>query len=161
MSDDTQFNESYATAVERIGVALWLAQHGDGASRTAYARLQQMRREFRELTSRTREALDTIYRSSASDDDKRHAKLQALERMRSEYATLKQQRWDGFAGYDAWFANANNAALGLQAAYNDLAGDFERLYVQQGRDVERFYAEAARIAALPKGERHATLRAIP
>ena len=41
------------------------------------------------------------------------------------------------------------------------AADFERLFQQQGRDFERFYAEAARIGALPKAQRHATLRAIP
>ena len=48
----------------------------------------------------------------------------------------------------------------MLAAYTELAGDFERLFEQQGRDFERFYAEVARIAALPKAQRHATLRAI-
>lgn len=161
VADDTLFNESFATAVERIGVEMWLAQHGDDAARAAYARLLQMRKDFRELIAGTREALDAVYRSTASDDDKRGAKDAALQRMRAEYAVLKQQRWGGFAGYDAWFAKANNASLGLQAAYNDRVGDFERLFVQQGRDFERFYAEAARIGALPKAQRHATLQSIP
>jgi len=161
VADDTLFNESFATAVERIGVRLWLAQHGDDASRDAYARLQAMRKDFRELTARTRDALYKVYLGEGSDDAKRRAKSELLARMRSEYEAMKQQRWGGFGGYDTWFANANNASLGLQAAYNDLAGDFERLFVQQGHDFERFYAESARIGALPKAQRHATLRAIP
>ncbi len=32
VADDTMFNESFATAVERIGTALWLDQHGDAAT---------------------------------------------------------------------------------------------------------------------------------
>jgi len=36
---------------------------------------------------------------------------------------------------------------------------FERLFERQGGDFERFYAEVRRLAALPKAERHATLRA--
>ncbi len=161
VSDDTLFNESFATAVERIGTALWLQQHGDEASRAAFARLQAMRQDFRELTARTRDALDKVYRSADSDDTKRRAKEDLLARMRAEYGMTKTQRWGGFAGYDNWFANANNASLGVLAAYNDRVGDFERLFVQQGRDFKRFYAEAARIGALPKAQRHATLRAIP
>ncbi len=160
VADDTLFNESFATSVERIGVALWLKRHGDAAADAAYARLQRMRNDFRGLTANTRDALEEVYRSAASDDDKRRAKEALLARMRAEYAALKQQRWDGFGGYDAWFASANNASLGMQAAYNDLVGDFERLFAQQGSDFERFYAEAARMGALPKAERHATLRAI-
>ena len=74
---------------------------------------------------------------------------------------MKQQRWSGFAGYDGWFANANNASLGVLAAYSELADDFERLFAQQGGDFEHFYARAAQIGALPKPQRHATLRAIP
>jgi predicted aminopeptidase len=74
---------------------------------------------------------------------------------------MKQQRWGGFAGYDSWFAQANNASLGVLAAYTELVGDFERLFVQQGNDFERFYARVGEIAALPKAQRHATLRAVP
>jgi predicted aminopeptidase len=74
---------------------------------------------------------------------------------------IKRERWAGFAGYDGWFARANNAALGVQAAYYELVPDFERLYAQSGGDFRRFYAEVAALAALPKDERRAKLRATP
>ncbi len=161
IADDTMFNESFATAVERIGVRLWLQQHGDAESRAQYAELQQRRQDFRELTLRWREHLDRLYAGPLPEAQKLAAKAEQLDRLRAEYARIKQQRWGGFAGYDGWFAGANNASLGVLAAYTGLAPGFERLFEQQGRDFGRFYAEAARIGALPKAERHATLQAIP
>jgi predicted aminopeptidase len=43
------------------------------------------------------------------------------------------------------------------AAYNELVPGFERLFDAEGRDFGRFYAAVARLAALPRAERHATL----
>ena len=161
VADDTMFNESFATAVERIGVRLWLERHGDAAARAQYLEMQQRRHDFRELTTRWRGKLEQLYAEPLSEERKLAAKAELLAQLRADYALTKQQRWGGFAGYDAWFAGVNNASLGVLAAYTELAADFERLFEQQGGDFERFYAEAARIAALPKAERHATLRAVP
>ncbi len=81
--------------------------------------------------------------------------------MRAEYATLKATRWRGWAGYDAWFEHANNASLGVLAAYNELVPDFERLFERSGGDFKRFYATVQGLAALPKAERRAKLTAPP
>ena len=83
-----------------------------------------------------------------------------MQELRAEYAALKAGRWAGFAGYDGWFGRANNASLGVLAAYNELVPHFERLFEREGRDFARFYAAVKRLADLPKAERHATLRAI-
>lgn len=160
VADDTTFNESFATAVERIGTALWLERYGDAAERERDAVLQRRRADFRELTGRYRRALDEVYRSAQTEDDKRRAKAELLAALQADYAALKATRWAGYAGYDAWFAGVNNATLGVLGTYTDLVGAFERLYEREGRDIDRFYAEAERIARLPKDERHATLRAI-
>jgi len=80
--------------------------------------------------------------------------------MRAEYRQMRDGRWGGWAGLDAWFAAADNATLGVLGTYLELAGGFERLYRQQGGEFGRFYAEAARIGELPKAQRHATLRAV-
>jgi predicted aminopeptidase len=160
VADDSLFNESFATAVERIGTERWLRAQGGAAQREAFAQGQQRRQDFRELTLRTRRALQALYDSDATDEAKRQGKAALLAQMRDDHARLKATRWGGFAGYDAWFAQANNASLGVLGTYNDLADAFERLYRQQGGDFDRFYAEAARIGELPKAQRHATLRAI-
>jgi predicted aminopeptidase len=160
-ADDTTFNESYATAVERLGGAMWLEQHAGAAARAEYAALDGRRREFRALTSRTREELRALYASPLDDTTKRERKSAVMARLRAEHAALKAGRWEGFAGYDGWFARANNATLGLQASYNQLVPAFERLFERSGGDFARFHAEVRALAALPKAERDAKLASDP
>jgi predicted aminopeptidase len=158
--DDTMFNESFATAVERIGAERWLAANGSPAAREQYRAVEARRADFRALTGRTRDALQALYDGNASDADKRAGKARILAEMRAEHQRLKTERWGGFTGYDAWFASANNATLGVQGAYNELVPAFERLFEREGGDFGRFYAEVRRLAALPKPERRATLAAL-
>jgi predicted aminopeptidase len=155
---DTEFNESFATAVERIGAARWLDEHATPQAREEYQRIEARRQDFRALTQRYRDRFEALYRSAASDEEKRRAKAALMDRLRADHEAMKTQRWGGFAGYDGWFSRANNAAFGVLAAYNDLVPDFERLFEREGRDFARFYAEAKRLAALPQGARHAALR---
>lgn len=157
--DDTEFNESFATAVERIGGQRWLATRADQAARDDYARYDGRRQDFRRLTMAYREKLDALFRSDADAESKRAGKAVLMAALRADYATLKAERWGGFSGYDAWFERANNASFGVLAAYNALVPGFERLFEREGRDFERFYAEVRRLAALPKDERRAALGA--
>lgn len=160
--DDTVFNESYATAVERLGVARWLAEQADAAARAEYEAFDARRRDFRALVHAARDDLRAIYDDAALDDGaKRAAKADRMARLRADHARVKTERWDGFAGYDRWFEQANNAALGIQAAYDELVPDFERLFEREGRDFARFHAAVRELARLPKAERLATLRRSP
>jgi predicted aminopeptidase len=157
--DDTTFNESFAVAVERIGGRRWLAQHAGDAARAEYAAFDARRQDFRALTARYRERLQALYEGPASDADKRSAKAALMTEMRAEHAALKAGRWQGFAGYDGWFARANNASFGVQAAYSELVPQFERLFERLGGDFDRFYAEVKQLARLPKADRRAKLAA--
>jgi predicted aminopeptidase len=158
---DTVFNESYATAVERLGVVRWLAAHAGDAARSEYEALDARRRDFKALTLRVRQDLEAIYRDPTLDDAaRRAAKAARMARLPDELAELKATRWQGFAGYDAWFARANNAAFGLQAAYDAWVPAFERLFEREGRDFDRFHAAVRRLADLPQPERDATLAAL-
>ncbi len=154
---DTEFNESFATAVERIGGTRWLNEHATLQAREDYARYDGRRRDFRALTKKYRDRLEALYEGEGSDADKRRAKAQVMAEMRDEYEQLKRERWGGFTGYDGWFARANNAAFGVLSAYNELVPQFERLFEREGRDFGRFYAEVKRLAALPKARRRAEL----
>jgi predicted aminopeptidase len=158
---DTVFNESFATAVERIGGARWLATQASEAEREEYTRYNSRREDFRALTQTYRDALDTLYRGPLPDADKRAAKAELMQRLRAEHERLKAERWGGFSGYDAWFARANNASMGVLAAYNEGVPDFERLYEREGRDFNRFYAEVKRLATLPFDQRRAALSSSP
>jgi predicted aminopeptidase len=157
---DTAFNESFATAVERIGVVRWLDRHAGAESRRQYDELDRRRNDFRALTGRYRDRLAALYASGRTDADKRAAKATLMGELRDDYARLKAERWGGFTGYDGWFERANNAAFGVLAAYNEFVPAFERLFEQQGRDFGRFYARVRELAAMPHTERHAALSAL-
>jgi predicted aminopeptidase len=166
VSGDTAFNESFATAVERLGTARWLAEQASPSVQGQFARAEQRRQQFRALTLALQRTLRAIYAETGQDSeaiplgiqaDQRSQKAAAMAAFRQRYAELKTS-WDGFAGYDAWVARTNNASLGALSAYDKLVPDFEALFDQEGRDWPRFYAAVKRIAALPKAERHAALR---
>ena len=154
---DTLFNESFATTVEKIGAARWLAERAGPEARAEYARAEARRADFAALTGRYRDELARLYASHANDDAKRAGKAALLARLRAEYATLKASRWDGYAGYDAWFERANNAAFGVLASYTGLVPSFERVFEREGRDFSRFYAEVRRLATLPVADRRGAL----
>ena len=156
-SGDTTFNESYATAVERLGLARWQAAIGRSADDQAVA---PRAADFRTLTHRTRAALAALYGSAADDATKRSRKAELLAAMRAEHAAWKAQPggpWAGFNGYDGWFNRANNASLALQAAYDGLVPQFEQLFQREGADFARFHAAVQGLASLPADQRRAAL----
>ncbi|MEK8031554.1 aminopeptidase [Ideonella sp. DXS29W] len=154
---DTAFNESFATAVERLGGDRWLDAHGSDAMRAQVRQVEQRRQGFRQLTQATRAALDALYRSELDESTKRERKAQLMAQMRADHARLKAEAWNGYAGYDAFFSNANNASLSMQGAYLDGVPAFVALFEREGRDFPRFYAAVQRLAALPRAERDAAL----
>ena len=156
---DTTFNESFATAVERIGGARWIDKHGSPQMLDQLARSDAIRADFRAMVATHREELEQVYKSPRPDDDKRSEKARIMASLRAAHQQAKAQRWNGSTAYDAWFERANNATLGVTAAYNELVPDFERMFEREGRDFTRFYAEVRRLAALPRDERRATLAA--
>lgn len=165
VSGDTLFNESFATAVERIGGARWLATEAGDAARAEYAQYDARRQQFRALTFATRRRLQAVYNSPQAEA-KDWAAVEAMKReamaaFRADFAALRNgwppQRQ---AAYDAWAARANNATFGAQAAYDDLVPGFEALFEREGRDWPRFYAAVKAMAALPKDERHAALQGV-
>lgn len=169
VKDDTMFNESFATAVERLGGQQWLAKNSSDAARAEYAAFDSKRREFRALTLRTRVRLAQIYeknRPVAGVDSTQTAtesianqKQQVMSQLHSEYAQLKAS-WGGFAGYDRFIAQANNASLGALAAYDELVPQFEEVFEKKGRDWKAFYAAIQSITPQPKDERRAALLAM-
>lgn len=173
---DTLFNESFATAVERIGSALWLAQQSTPQARDAFATSEARRSAFRALARATRARLAEIYeqKEAAGLDEQALSamKLEAMQAFRAGYATLRAQWLSAqggaapvattaqVAGYDRWVAQANNASFAAQAAYDELVPAFEALFEHGGRDWPRFYDAVRQLAQQPLPARHAALRAM-
>jgi predicted aminopeptidase len=169
--DDTAFNESFATAVERLGSSTWLAQQKDPAVASEYILLDTRRQAFRALAARTRQqlmaayvlptegatttAIPPVHEPVPEQQQTRKAAIYAD--FRSDYAQLRAC-WGGDSRYDAWVANANNAAFGALAAYDDWVGAFEALFRHEAGDWEAFYAATRRLAQLPRPQRTEQLR---
>ena len=160
--NDTMFNESFATAVERLGGEQWLRTHATQKARDEYAAFDHRRRLFRALSRRTRERLEAMYDTPGMAPEAREqAKRRIMEQFRGEYAQMKAQAGGDpklWRGYDRWVREANNAFFGAQAAYDDLVPAFERLFQIKGGDWNRFYDAARQLAELPKEERHRKLK---
>ncbi len=176
---DTAFNESYATAVERLGGQQWLAQASDEV-RAQFAAHETRRRQFRQLVLALRRELAELYGEPVSLLDEEPAapdhraappartaaehlqllarKQAAFERFRQRYAELRAH-WGGYAGYDTWVARSNNAALAALADYEDLTPAFEALFQQAG-SWPRFHQAVQRLPRLTRAERRAALRAL-
>lgn len=158
--DDSMFNESYATAVERAGVRRWLAAHGSDETRRAYEALAGRRAAFIALLTRGRERLAAVYAAQAPDEVRRAGKRAALEALAAEYRALRES-WGGWGGYDRFFDPLpNNAHLGAFATYNAWVPAFEALLEQAGGDLPRFHAAVRELARLDRAERDARLQAL-
>ncbi len=164
---DTLFNESFATAVERLGSAQWLATQASTQARQAFAASEERRQGFRALTRATRARLSEIYEQKEALAHDHQAlvamKNEAMNAFRTRYAALRST-WQAtpaqLAGYDHWVAKANNASFAAQAAYDEQVPAFEALFEQAGRRWQPFYDEVKKLAALPPLERSDRLRAL-
>ena len=162
---DTTFNESFATAVERLGVRRWLTSQVDEAARVEQERIEQRREDFRALTGHYRRRFEALYaRTDLPASRRLQDKASLLARMREEAGQMAQ-RWGQTgqtgarqaAGYARWFERANNASMGVLSAYDAQVPAFERLFERCGRDFSRFYAEVRRLAALSREQRELEL----
>jgi len=159
--DDTVFNESFATAVEREGVRRWIAQRGDARLAEAFAQTERRRADFLALLLAHRARLAAIYAGGAGAEAQRAGKRALFADLQAAYRRLRNDSWGGFAGYDRFFERElNNAHLGAVGAYNDLVPAFEALLAREGHDLPRFYAAVRRLAQLPKAQRETALHEV-
>ena len=159
---DTEFNESFATAVEREGQRRWLQANMANAERRAElaAAIQTeltRQQQFVELVQAAANDLRELYAGTATIADMQWAKEQRLQKLRADYAIVKTQ-WQGYSGYDSWFAGElNNAQLATVTTYNNLVPAFTALLAQMGGDMPAFYKRAAELADMPADSRRQLL----
>lgn len=167
VQDDTAFNESFATAVERLGVRAWWQSEVAEAARVDYDRMRARREQFHALTRSTRDQLAAAYAggaSSAQDVTALMARKQAiLQDFRARYARLRST-WEGdparWRATDRWVEEANNAAFGAEAAYDTWVPAFESLFEREGRDWPRFYDAVRKLGGMSRERRDQLLKAL-
>jgi predicted aminopeptidase len=155
--DDSVFNESFAVTVEREGMRRYLA--GAAPERAAaFERANMHHEDFEALVSGAQRKLAEAYAGAADDAAKRTAKARIIGELRQAYAALKAGKWEGYAGYDGWFAaDINNAKLGSIAVYTTRVPALEALLRRESGNLAAFYAEVKRLSKLPRPERDAIL----
>lgn len=155
IAGDTTFNESFAMAVARAGVALWLAD--DAAALARYRNDQAHEAAFIALIRATSQRLEKVYISPVSDAEKRRAKRALFDQLRVRYLELKAQ-WGGDSAYDAWMnTDLNNAKLASLAAYHDEVDHFLGLLARCAQDFARFYAVVDALGELDPARRRQCL----
>jgi predicted aminopeptidase len=154
-ADDTAFNESYATAVERLGLQAWWRLNPNPTVQQQDAQQAQRRERWRALALAAKADLQALYASQAPD--KPSSKRERLAQLRADIDQLAQAD-AGFSGYAAWARQANNAHLALLSAYASKVPGFEALFARLGSHWPNFHTEVARLAAQPRSDRE---KAIP
>ena len=156
---DSQFNESFATSVEEVGVERWLNAQHDPSLRERYAAWRRHKEDFLDLLARYRRQLDDNYGSSASDAVKRERKAQIFMRLKEEYESMKAARWGGYAGYDRWFGERmTNAHFALISTYHDLVPAF-RAMLNKEKHLPAYYQSVRKLAKMNKVDRRKALAA--
>jgi predicted aminopeptidase len=151
---DSSFNEAFATVVEDEGVRRWLAAEGRDAELADLRARRTRQFQVADLLGDGRRRLRELYASPLPDEQKRASKSAEFERLRARYAELKRE-W-GRGGYEGLFGpTMNNASLLAVATYQDCVPGLEARLAEVGHDLAAFYAEARRLAKLPREQRHA------
>lgn len=160
IADDTTFNESFATAVGRIGTPLWLERHGTMQESRAYQEDIERRDAFLNLVLSAKAALAILYNSDQSQAAKLEGKRRIFEDLQTDYQAFRQV-WDGYGEFDDWFVrDLNNAKLAALNAYAYYVSAFEGLFERAGRDFETFYRAVEEIGDLPPKLREVRLQAL-
>jgi len=157
---DSQFNESFASTVEEVGVERWMERFGNQQMRDAYARYQSRKKDFLALLMKYRKALEQNYALiDRSDAEKRVVKARLFQELKDEYQVLKGN-WGGYVGYDRFFEQPlSNAHLASIATYEDFVPAFRALLQKEG-SFPRFYKEVKRLSELDRANRHRILKAM-
>lgn len=157
IADDTGFNESFATAVEEIGLERFLRARESGPAFAAYEERRQRRRELMELVNAARADLQIFYNETLDDDEKRLLKENRLERLQSDIAELLGTHGiDSVALLSPW----NNAKLLSFNLYEGWLPAFRRVYELCDCEIMCFYDESRRLSELERAERERYLESL-
>lgn len=151
---DTVFNESLAVTVAEEGLRRYGAREGLDLRGVGEARARQ--REFVALVLEYRGRLERAFAAAGGAAQRREAKAAVYADLREAYAALRRS-WGGYAGYDSWFADLNNARLNSVATYFRLVPALRLLLQEEGGDMARFMARCQALARLGFAERHRRL----
>jgi predicted aminopeptidase len=151
VKDDSSFNESFATFVEREGLREWREAREQPAPDGMGDALE---RSFTEQVLALRDRLKAIYAEAWTEDAKRVAKAEAFEDFRGRYLVWRHDEAGGDRRYDRWMSRRlNNATLLPFGLYDTWVPSFATLFDECGRAWPVFFARVKRLSRLEPSER--------
>lgn len=157
VKDDTSFNESFATAVEEIGVKRWLESRGEDAKEADYLASRELQQSLLALVANARIALQSVYESDLNVEQKRVRKRERLRQLAGDAAAEIE-----LGGKDdlAWLAGElNNARLISMTLYEGRLPAFRVLYSTCNENLACFYEAAKQLAEMDIETRERALSA--
>jgi predicted aminopeptidase len=157
VKDDTSFNESFATAVEEIGVKRWLESRGEDARMADYLASRELQQSLLALVANARIALEFVYESDLEMEQKRLRKRELLGQLATDAAAEIERRGKGGS---AWLTGElNNARLISMSLYEGRLPAFRAMYSRCEENLACFYEEARKLAEMDIETRNAALSA--
>jgi predicted aminopeptidase len=155
LKGDTAFNESYASFMAMAGTRDWLEKTGNDTKLEQWTAAREANRDFQELLLRTRMALVELYGQGLSETDMRDGKSATFRRMKKEYDSIVESRWEERDYFQGWMnSGLNNARLALLQSYQGGICAFARLFETASGNFEDFDRLVRDQAGLPDEERH-------
>ena len=158
IKDDTGFNESFATAVEEIGIERWLDSNGMQGDMSRYRARKEQHRQLVDLVSAAREDLGDYYSRDIDVETMRRLKASRLAQLSADVRAALEAA--GRTNNHWLSSELNNARLLLMTIYDGRVPAFRALFAECDFDLACFYSEAKSISKLKKLERDARLDAL-
>jgi predicted aminopeptidase len=132
VKDDSTFNESFATAVEEIGIERWLTGRDQGGDFGDYINRREQRKQTMEVIAAARSDLEKVYASSMAAHEMRRAKETRLAQLANELPAEFQ-------------TDLNNARLASIGLYQNRVPEFRALYEECEREMRCFFDRASSV----------------
>ncbi len=145
LKKDSAFNEAFATAVSIAGVRQWLGD-SDPKKLDTYNEYLSRRLGFYQLIDDFSGELKKAYAQDTTPAQKLSVKNELFKNLQVQYQNRKQD-WNGFNGYDKWFAqDLNNAHLAMISTYWKQVPVFDRWLVACKYHLPDFYQTVQKLA---------------
>ncbi len=145
VKNDSEFNESFASAVEEFGVERWLRGRGEDSRLQEYRSSREFRQQLLQHVQAARADLETLYASELDQSDMRQGKQDILSALR-EVAGEQVER--SGRNTPAWLRSPlNNATLIPLSLYQGRLDEFRQLLVECKEDLQCFYDQAEQLSS--------------
>ncbi len=145
VKNDSEFNESFASAVEEFGVERWLRGRGEDSRLQEYRSSREFRQQLLQHVQAARADLETLYASELDQSDMRQGKQDILSALRE---VAGEQVESSGRNAPAWLRSPlNNATLIPLSLYQGRLDEFRQLLVECKEDLQCFYDQAEQLSS--------------